>query len=155
MVVDTPDPEGRWPVVLRTSIQFDGDTLVTIEKRWLAAAGATELDTLAKTHEAQIAARADPIEALRRVQIATWYLAGCAASAWGTVAIVWRDDVVWLGINILATAAPLLLRLAAPRLLRVILSGGWGWLTSGFHSLDKADSKHLQRRQGGFTTGQP
>jgi hypothetical protein len=147
LVVDTPDPQGRWNVLLRTSIQPDGDALTTVEKRWLAAGGGAELDRLAQAHAAQIAARADPIETLRRVQIATWYLAGCVASAWGTVVIAWWHDVVWLGVNALATAAPLVLRWAAPRLLRFVVQGGWAWIAREFHSLDVADIQHLQRRR--------
>lgn len=147
LVVDTPDPQNRWPVLMRTSIQLDGDTLTIIERRWLAAAGATELDRLAQAHAAQIMAHADPLETLRRVQIATWYLAGCIASAWSTVAIAWRHDVVWLGVNGLATAAPLLLRWTGPRLLGFVVYRGRAWLARAFHALDAADIQHLQRRR--------
>ena len=147
LVVDTPDPQARWPALLRTSIQLDGDTLTIVERRWLAAAGATELNRLAQAHAAQIAARNDPLETLRRVQIATWYLAGCVASAWGTVAIAWRHDVAWIGVNALATAAPLLLRWIAPRLLRFVVHRDWAWLARAFHALEETDIQHLQRRR--------
>jgi hypothetical protein len=147
LVVDTPDPQTRWPVLLRTSIQLDGDTLTIVERRWLAAGGAAEFDRLAQAHAAQIMARTDPLETLRRIQIATWYLAGCIASAWSTIAIAWRHDLAWLGVNALATAAPLLLRWTAQRLLRFVVHRDRGWLARAFHALDETDVQHLQRRR--------
>jgi hypothetical protein len=146
-VIDTSDPQDRWPVVLRTSIQLDGDILTIVEQRWLAVAGTAERDVLALAHAAQVATRADPLVVLRQVQTATWYLACSVALAFSTMAIIWRADPWWLATNLLAAVVPLILRRFTPRVLRWIVHARQSWLAEEFHTLSKADIEKLILRR--------
>lgn len=146
VVVDTPDPRGRWALLLRTSIQLDGDVTSFIERRWLEAAYAAELHAHAQAHLAVVALRVDPLDDLRGIERATWYVAVCVSLVVTTLSIVRGYDRM-SPTSAGLVVAPLVLRWAAPRLLYSLTQLYWVRLSRGVRATMQADLDHLRGRR--------
>jgi hypothetical protein len=125
LVVDTPDPKGRWPILLRTTIQLDGDVTNFVERGWLETTTAAELQATAQVHFTQIALRFCPLDDLRGIERATWYAAGCVSLLFTILAGARRHDWKSLIVSAGTIIAPILLRWAAPHLLRALVRHYW------------------------------
>ncbi len=86
VLVDTPDPLGRWAVLLHTSILLDGSITTFVQQHWLETADIAELQTHAQTHIAQTSGRIDPFDELRAIARAMWYAASLVSFALASIA---------------------------------------------------------------------